>query len=164
MDHLCILIRFASGLLCLFRSHINQGKLTALFHEQNDANMFMANKLISSYLINADFERHRKRANFAPITGLSFLPPWETPPPQSRRPPRPIPTYAPILNPSAGLSEYQITYAGADLGFSRGWADFQKIFENVDLFFYVDQIDFPSSPISVKDRFLVNLSAPQAKF
>ena len=43
--------------------------------------------------------------------------------------------------------------AGADPGFSRagGGADFQKIFENFDdLFFLVDQIDFPSSPKAVK--------------
>ena len=40
---------------------------------------------------------------------------------------------------------------GADLGFSRGRADFQKILENFDnLFFKVDQIDFPSSPKAVK--------------
>ena len=44
------------------------------------------------------------------------------------------------------LSDQTKLQSGADLGFSRGGADFQKIFENfVDLFFKVDRIDFSSS-------------------
>ena len=46
----------------------------------------------------------------------------------------------------------KLIQSGADLGFSRGGrAKFQKNFENFDdLFFQVDQIDFPSSLRAVK--------------
>ena len=55
--------------------------------------------------------------------------------------------------------------SGADLGFSRGGADFQKIFENfVDLFFRSTKLIFRALPKHCFAPILAKFSAPQAKF
>ena len=47
--------------------------------------------------------------------------------------------------------------------FLDGGADFQKnFFQNFQLFFWADQIDFPSSPKAQKGAVLANFYAPQA--
>ena len=56
-------------------------------------------------------------------------------------------------------------YRGGSGFFSReGWADFQTIFEKFDDLFFVDQIDFPSSPRTLKRRFFGQIFCAAGKF
>ena len=57
-------------------------------------------------------------------------------------------------------------YRGGSGFFSRegGEADFQTIFENFDDLFFVDQIDFPSSPRTLKRRFFGQIFCAAGKF
>ena len=77
-----------------------------------------------------------------------------------------LPLLLPNYSYSSG-SDLSCLRPGADLGFSWGGADFQKIFEKFDdLFFFLGRSDWFSEPSqsSKKDPVLAKFSAPQEIF